>query len=84
MKIKGTNKNGRTFASTAATNSRAKWRSCAEGCANGYGSGMMTLMFGMINFPSRGIMLVRCWAILALCETYLNYRQSTKQQDKTT
>ena len=51
----GTHKEWSTFASTAATNSRAKWWCWAGGCASGYGDSRMTLMFWMINFPSWGI-----------------------------
>jgi len=63
MKMNRTNqKNGRTSASTAATNTRAKWRCCAEGCASGYGDGGMALMLGIIKIPSWGsCRSVRAW-----------------------
>ena len=83
MKMKCTYKKMDAPASTAATNAGAKWRCCAEGCANGYGDGRMTEMFGMINFPSWGIMPEHCWGIVdSVCETgvYLNYLTLSKQR----
>jgi len=67
MKMKCTNKKMDVPASTAAMNSGAKWRCCAEGCANGYGDGRMTELFRMINFPSWGSCRSIVWASLALC-----------------
>jgi hypothetical protein len=66
MKMKGTNKNGRTFASTAATNSREKWRCCAEECTNSYGDGRMINDVWNDNFLSWGIM-PECFGQLGSC-----------------
>ena len=85
MKMKCTNKKMDVPASTAATNSGAKWRCCAEGCANGYGDGRMTELFRMISVM--GIMPEHCLGIVgAVCETgvYLNYLTLSSNEFKTT